>query len=56
MKLTSKRPLYINGKVVEGEFETNEPHGKELVRKGYAELVEAKAPAKTTRKTKKSAD
>lgn len=50
MKLKAIKPIYIGGDVVvEGrEFETNEQHGRELERKGYAvevEIMDAAEPA-----------
>lgn len=42
MKIIAQKPLYINGDVVtEGSvFETIEQHGRELINKGYAHLIE----------------
>lgn len=42
MKIIAQKPLYINGDVVtEGSvFETIEQHGRELINKGYAQLIE----------------
>ncbi|EJB0316026.1 hypothetical protein MUJ03_000504 [Salmonella enterica] len=42
MKIIAQKPLYINGDVVtEGSvFETIEQHGRELINKGYAYLIE----------------
>ncbi|EKO0821743.1 hypothetical protein PX504_004638, partial [Salmonella enterica] len=42
MKIIAQKPLYINGDVVtEGlVFETIEQHGRELINKGYAHLIE----------------
>ncbi|ENU8985714.1 hypothetical protein ACE2PB_002395 [Salmonella enterica] len=42
MKIITQKPLYINGDVVtEGSvFETIEQHGRELINKGYAQLIE----------------
>jgi len=58
MKMRSLKPVYINGTVqVEGsEFETLEQHGRELIKKGYAEQLgdaaEAKAKAEADEKAK----
>ncbi|MHB0155989.1 DUF7210 family protein, partial [Klebsiella pneumoniae] len=42
MKLIAVKPIYFGGVVVsEGELlETQEQHGRELVKKGYARLVD----------------
>ncbi|ELG1231889.1 hypothetical protein RNW20_004098 [Salmonella enterica] len=42
MKIIAQKPLYISGDVVtEGSvFETIEQHGRELINKGYAHLIE----------------
>lgn len=58
MKIRSIKPVYFNGVVhVEGsEFETLEQHGRELIKKGYAEQIgddaEAKAKADAEAKAK----
>lgn len=41
MKLIAVKPIYFGGVVVtEGEYlETQEQHGRELIKKGYARLV-----------------
>ena len=47
MKLRSVRPIYHEGTVrTEGTvFETLEQHGRELIKKGYAEAVAEANPA-----------
>ncbi|HDY9351530.1 DUF7210 family protein [Klebsiella pneumoniae] len=47
MKLIAVKPIYFGGVVVaEGELlETQEQHGRELVKKGYARLVNVDNPA-----------
>ena len=47
MKLIAVKPIYFGGVVVtEGEsLETLEQHGRELVQKGYARLVDVDNPA-----------
>ena len=47
MKMRSLKPVYFNGTVqAEGsEFETLEQHGRELIKKGYAESVSEDTPA-----------
>ena len=47
MKLIADNPNYFGGVVVaEGELlETQEQHGRELVKKGYARLVNVDNPA-----------
>lgn len=54
MKLKLKRPLYQGQDVIDvgQEYTTTEQHGRELIRKGYAEQVEDKPAEKKTRKTK----
>lgn len=44
MKLKTLKPLYLGGKtLVEGtSFETSEQHGRELLKKGYAEADESR--------------
>lgn len=46
MKLIAVKPIYFGGVVVaEGELlETQEQHGRELVKKGYARLVDVDNP------------
>ncbi|WP_413722689.1 hypothetical protein ACL2XG_05355 [Sodalis sp. RH24] len=41
MKMTAIKPIYLNRDVVLAgqEFETLEQHGRELIKKGYAEVV-----------------
>ncbi|WP_413732339.1 hypothetical protein [Sodalis sp. RH20] len=41
MKMTAIKPIYLNRDVVLAgqEFETLEQHGRELIKKGYAEAV-----------------
>lgn len=62
MKMRSLEPVYINGTVqVEGsEFETLEQHGRELIKKGYAEQIgddaEAKAKADAEAQEKEDAE
>ncbi len=62
MKIRSLKPVYFNGNVqVEGsEFETLEQHGRELIKKGYAEQIsddaEAEAKAKAEAEAKAQAD
>lgn len=65
MKMRSLKPVYFNGVVqVEGsEFETLEQHGRELIKKGYAEQIsaigddaEAKAKADAEEKAKADAE
>ena len=60
MKMRSLKPVYFNGAVqVEGsEFETLEQHGRELIKKGYAEQVgdDAEAKAKAEAEEKEKAD
>lgn len=48
MKLIAVKPIYFGGVVVaEGELlETQEQHGRELVKKGYARLVDVDNSAK----------
>ncbi len=51
MKMTALKPIYLNSDVVLAgqEFDTLEQHGRELIKKGYAEAVlEAPAPAVDT--------
>lgn len=45
MKLKALKPLYIGGAVVDPgkAFETTDVHGKQLVKKDYAEVIDAKA-------------
>lgn len=47
MKLMALKPIYFGGKVVtEGNaLETLEQHGRELIKKGYATLVEGEHPS-----------
>ena len=47
MKVKALVPLLFGSRVVnDGElFETQELHGRELIKKGYAELVEEHNPA-----------
>lgn len=62
MKMRSLKPVYFNGVVqVEGsEFETLEQHGRELIKKGYAEQIgddaEEKANAEAEAKAKAEAE
>jgi colicin import membrane protein len=65
MKMRSLKPVYFNGVVqVEGsEYETLEQHGRELIKKGYAEQIsaidddaEAKAKADAEEKAKADAE
>ncbi len=64
MKIRALKPVYFNGSVqVEGsEFETLEQHGRELIKKGYAEQTgseadaEAKAKAEAEAKEKAEAE
>lgn len=62
MKMRSLKPVYFNGAVqVEGsEFETLEQHGRELVKKGYAEQIgddaEVNASAEAEEKAKADAE
>ncbi|MDM9306099.1 hypothetical protein ACPEF3_00555 [Klebsiella sp. K822] len=46
MKIIAVKPIYFGGVVVaEGELlETQEQHGRELVKKGYARLVDVDNP------------
>lgn len=46
MKLIAIKPIYFEGNVLtEGtEFETQEQHGRELLKRGYAEEPGAKKP------------
>jgi hypothetical protein len=46
MKLIANRPIYVNGAVViDGHpFETQDQHGRELIRKGYATLIAGSQP------------
>lgn len=50
MKLRSVRPIYHEGTVrTEGTvFETLDQHGRELIKKGYAEAVDEANPAEPT--------
>lgn len=45
MKLKALKPLYIGGAVVDPgkTFETTDVHGKQLVKKDYAAVIDAKA-------------
>lgn len=45
MKLKALKPLYIGGAVVDPgkTFDTTDVHGKQLVKKDYAEVIDAKA-------------
>ncbi|WP_418162855.1 hypothetical protein [Pantoea vagans] len=66
MKLTLLKPNYFEGKVIrEGEtIETNEQHGRELIKLGYAEKVDdskedkaaAEAKAKAAAAAQEKAD
>lgn len=58
MKMRSLKPVYFNGTVqTEGsEFETLEQHGRELIRKGYAECVSEDTPAEQAEQAKKRTD
>lgn len=58
MKMRSLKPVYINGTVqVEGsEFETLEQHGRELIKKGYAEQIGDDAEAKAKAEAQEKAD
>lgn len=66
MKLTLLKPNYFEGKVIrEGEtIETNEQHGRELIKLGYAEKVDdseedkaaAQAKAKAAAEAQEKAD
>ncbi|HBZ4253119.1 TPA: hypothetical protein MG545_15860 [Klebsiella pneumoniae] len=66
MKLTLLKPNYFEGKVFrEGEtIETNEQHGRELIKLGYAEKVDdseedkaaAQAKAKAAAEAQEKAD
>ncbi|MDU6441125.1 MAG: hypothetical protein E6559_14635 [Pantoea sp.] len=66
MKLTLLKPNYFEGKVIrEGEsIETNEQHGRELIKLGYAERVDdseedkaaAQAKAKAAAEAQEKAD
>lgn len=44
MKLKALKPLYIGGAVVDPgkTFDTTDVHGKQLVKKDYAEVIDAK--------------
>lgn len=58
MKMRSLKPVYFNGAVqVEGsEFETLEQHGRELVKKGYAEQIGDDAEAQAKAEADEKAD
>lgn len=63
MKLKLLKPIYLNGEVLtEGKtFETLEQHGRELIRKGYAEASNVEqtvtdAPAEADAKAAKPSD
>lgn len=60
MKMRSLKPVYFNGAVqIEGsEFETLEQHGRELIKKGYAEQIgdDSEATDKAEAEAKERAD
>ncbi len=60
MKMRSLKPVYFNGAVqIEGsEFETLEQHGRELIKKGYAEQIgdDSEATDKAEVEAKERAD
>ena len=57
MKMRSLKPVYFNGTVqTEGsEFETLDQHGRELIRKGYAECVSEDTPAEQAEQAEQAA-
>lgn len=65
MKLVAKKPIYLRGEVVlaEKSFDTDEQHGRELIKKGYAAqfvepdvIDEAKAAAEAEAKAAAEAE
>lgn len=62
MKINPRTPLERHGAIMTGPFETDEQHGRELIRRGYATLVDDtgeandKDPAKRSSRKSKPKD